>query len=247
MFILTHKNIRRSAKAIANGLEDILGIQIRVFIDYDNWQSNSRFIRWGNSAGAFARETLYNSAQLINISANKLRFSSQMLSLNIPCVEINRGIPELFPVVIRKVLTGNGGIGIELCHSRQEFLSQYSEYRWSYWYDLAPELGVHIFDGKVLKVFKKVRNPGLSEEEFPIRNLSRGYDFSRVNIDNFPRLIPAVKEFSDKFPIKFGRMDVGWDRISKTYRIIEFNTAPGVATNSDTLSSYIESFAEVFK
>ena len=248
MYILTHRSLIPSARALANQLGSRLGITIPVM--FENSERTARhksFIRWGNSGQVETAETQFNSAEMIFTSSNKLRFSKEMVRLGIPCVEINTGMPTSFPVVIRKVLSGCGGEGIEICHTKEEFISKHSGRAWSNWYNLSPELGVHIFEGRIMKIFKKMRIDDLPEEKFPIRNLSRGYKFSRVSVENYPKLVPAMADFAKKFPIKFGRVDIGWDSASKTYRIIEMNTAPGIATNTDTLSSYVAELEAAFR
>ena len=244
MFIFTTSSMFPSAKALALSLSSKLGRKVHVTTRADT-SLLPPVIRWGNSSPLTSRYPTIQVQELVSSCTNKHVFSVLMRQLRIPCVELYRTVPERYPIVIRKTLTGYGGIGIELCHNRETYASRFQLYHWSQWYDLEPELGVHIFEGRVLKVFKKVRNEGLPTEKFPIRNASRGYSYSRVNLDNFQKLIPFVKEFHEKFPILFGRMDVGWDRENKTYRIIEFNTAPGIRNNPDTLEAYASSLAGV--
>lgn len=249
MYIFTHRTLSPSARALATALEVRLGVRIPVYFENsDRTSKHKSFLRWGNSSEVLTNnDSDYNSSEGIFISSNKLRFSRRVIELGIPCVEIHTGVPDKYPVVIRKLLTGSGGAGIEICKSKSDYLEKYNSRAWSYWYELNPELGVHVFGGKIIKIFKKVRNENLPQEEFPIRNLTRGYKFVRASLDNYPKLIPYVKNFSDKFDIKFGRIDIGWDRQEKIYRIIEMNTAPGIASNSDTLAAYVNEFEVVLK
>jgi len=246
MFIFTTRTMYPSAKALANSLTEKLGRKVYVTTNPDT-TLRGPMIRWGSSALLINTPTNIssgNSYEFVNHSSNKILFSDIMARLSTPCVEINTGIPEWFPVVIRRTLTGYGGAGIKLCRNMDEW-AEFGDYYWSYWRDLRPELGVHIFNGKIIRLFKKVRDSYLDNEEFPIRNASRGYHFSLVDVNNYPKLIPFVENFYEKFPIMFGRMDVGWDYNEKLYRVIEFNTAPCLTNNPDTLEAYTNSFMEV--
>jgi hypothetical protein len=242
MYILTHPTVLPSARALAEQLRG--RIMDRVIVTCNPGKVHGRLVRWGNSSPTLVQSNL-NKAEAISVVANKNLFSQAMDKLDFPHVIIQRGTPERFPVVIRKVLTGCGGVGIVLCHNLRDFEANHRNNYWSYWHYFGPELGVHVFQGKILKIFKKVRSDGMPEEEFPIRNLTRGYSFVRVNEVNFPKLIPYMEEFYRRFPIAFGRLDVGWDKEKKLYTAIEMNSAPGIASNTDTLLAYANAFSEV--
>ena len=246
MFIFTTRTMYPSAKALANSLTDKLGRKVYVTTNPDT-VLRGPMIRWGSGELLTNTPTNIssgNSYEFIAHSSNKLLFSDIMERLNIPCINICTGIPEWFPVVIRRTLTGYGGAGTSLCRNIDEW-AEFGDYYWSYWRDLRPELGVHIFNGKIIRLFKKVSDQFMDPEEFPIRNASRGYHFSLVDVNNYPKLIPFVENFYDKFPIMFGRMDIGWDYDEKLYRVIEFNTAPCLTNNPDTLEAYTNSFVNI--
>jgi hypothetical protein len=246
MFIYTTKTMFPSAKALANSLSAKLGRKVYVTTNPDtSLYYRHGLIRWGNGSAIKHAEDI--PSLYIRASANKLLFSTKMIEFGVPVVQIQSGIPERFPVVIRRTLTGYGGAGIELCTSFEDFLLDYYEepIHWSYYRVFHPELGVHIFNGKIIKLFKKVWKGEGAEPAYPIRNASRGYHFQRVELENFPSLIPFVENFYSKFPIMFGRLDIGWDYDEKTYRVIEMNTAPGLVNNPDTLEAYTNAFLEV--
>lgn len=248
MFISTTRAMFPSAKALANAISRIAGKPIKVTAK-DVSSLSGNYVSWGRSTPPNSFAHPLSDISLIGVASNKLQFSLAMTPYGIPCVELyypsdRVPYPERYPVVIRKTVTGFGGAGIIVATNEEEWYPhRYSA--WSYFYDMSPELGVHVFNGEIIKVFKKV-NPNPDPELYPIRNATRGYDFSLVNIVNFPKLIPFVHNFCEKFPILMGRMDVGWDRLSKTYRVIEFNTAPCLTKNQDTLNRYAESIWNTF-
>jgi len=246
MFIITTRKMLPSARALARAIGERLGSRVHVTAN-ENTNLAGPVIRWGNRSRVVTAPGIHNgnSYKFIDACTNKRIFSELMNAMEIPCVEIRSGIPERFPVVVRRTLTGFGGAGISVCKDLRDW-NLFGGTYWSYWVDFRPELGVHIFNGRILKAFKKASS-GYSENtsEFPIRNMSNGYDFKRVDLENYPKLVTFMERFCSKFPILFGRLDVGWDYNEKTYRVIEFNTAPGIATNSDTLEAYTNAFLEV--
>ena len=245
-YILTRRNLNPSARLLAREL----GLQK----SYEP-RRYAPVIRWGNSDGEFNEDTLWNMPEIIHICANKLSFSKVMTILEIPHVEIRTGVPERFPVVVRRTLSGMRGQGIEILESEPGILwmEQHPTICWSYWRDFSFELGVHIFNGEPVRTFKKVFRLEEADEdsdldyvenepEFPIRNSQKGYGFRLVNIEKYPKLNPLLKLFCDKFGLKFGRLDIGWNHAEKKYEIIEANSAPGLAENENTARIYIEGF-----
>lgn len=244
-YILTRRNLNPSARLLAREL----GLQK----SYEP-RRYAPVIRWGNSDGEYNQDTLLNMPEIIHICGNKLLFSNTMRNLGIPHVEILRGHPERFPVVIRHSLSGMRGQGIEIFNYEDILQGRsWDETYWSYWRDFSFELGVHIFNGEPVRTFKKVyrleevdedseEDYVENEPEFPIRNSEKGYGFRLVNIEKYPKLNPLLKLFCDKFGLKFGRLDIGWNHTEKKYEIIEANSAPGLAENDNTARIYIEGF-----
>lgn len=251
-YILTRRNLNPSARLLAKALGLQKSYEPRAY---------PPVIRWGNSDGDYSTtigsETLWNMPELIHTCSNKVLFSRAMTNLGIPCVEIRRGHPETFPVVIRHSLSGMRGQGIEIFNHEDILQGRgWDETYWSYWRDFSFELGVHIFNGEPVRCFKKVfrveeadEDSELdyveSEPEFPIRNSQKGYGFRLVEIGKYPKLIPLLKLFCDKFGLKFGRLDIGWNHTDKKYEIIEANSAPGIAENENTARIYIEGFKKL--
>lgn len=242
-YILTRRSLNPSARILARALGLQKAYEPRPY---------PPAIRWGNSDGRYHfGDTTHNRSEIISIASNKLRFSNAMVQLGIPHVEILSGIPQKYPVVVRHNLSAARGIGIEVVTEYKEMF--HSNVYWSYWRNFSIEFGVHILDGKIIKVFKKVAEEehiyqGMDaseiefEKSYPIRNASRGYGFLRVDIAKYPKLVPTVQNFCDKFGMSFGRIDIGWDADERRYVIIEANSAPGIAENENTASLYIEGF-----
>ncbi len=242
MYILTQPFLFPSAREISNSILEKTGKKLLVKREEKNTPPS---IRWGNSHSlGQANDTMLNSAGLIRLCSNKRLFSREMLG-KVAHVEYHmHTVPEHFPVVIRTVANGMRGEGIVICTSKEEFEQNYLNSLWAYFYKFTFELGVHLLGGEVVKVFKKIREEGELEEEFPIRNSHRGYSFSLKNVETYPKLLEVVDSFYATMPIQMTRLDVGWDSINKTYRVIEANTAPSVSENSNTLDLYTDFIVE---
>ena len=144
--------------------------------------------------------------------------------------------PEKFPVVIRTLLNSYGGKGIVLATNEQEFTPYYKKYFYTYFEPLAFELRVHVLEGNIIKIFKKVR----AEEEaelYPIRNNDRGYHFSVRNVENYPKLTDYVHNLYEKFPMKMMGLDVGYSAEKRQYITIEVNSCPSL--NELTINEYV--------
>jgi glutathione synthase/RimK-type ligase-like ATP-grasp enzyme len=181
------------------------------------------------------KDTEINSPEFIHLVANKGLLSNKLLENSISTIEFHRitqEIPEL-PVIIRRTLSSYGGRGIEIARTKEEFSGI------GYWtkiIKMEKEYRIHIVDGKIIKVFSKVRESTLPPEEIPIRNMHRGYHYSLIR-EPFPKM----KEFVDSLSFLNGvfyAADIGWDVENKRYVLIEINSAPGL--NEETARLYSE-------
>lgn len=235
-YILSHPSVKFSAKLLAREL----GLRRRL-----EPQRNAPLIRWGNSEQPyFQSDTSLNARELIYITGSKYRFSAKMEELGIPHVHVRAGRPETFPVVVRQNLSASRGIGIVVCRNMEEYRRTPRNDYWSPWYNFSSELGVHMLGGNIVKVMRKIREDGMDDEEFPIRNSGRGYHFFRINWEGKKKLQPFMREIYERFPLEFGRWDIGWDADARHYRVIEANSAPDLTQNEDTLGLYVDFLRE---
>ncbi len=244
LYILSHPRLTRSAKPLAQRISELTRKEIRAFIDPQ--RNGQCIIRYGNSSPIQQNVPIIgNAAEHIRMAGNKLRLSEFLVEKEFPHVEyqtIER--PERFPIVVRTELNRGGGIGIVIVENINDFDHMYTP-AWSYWYNFQFELGVHVLGGEIKRVFKKIRSDNLEEEKYPIRNTQRGYDFSlRENWqDRYRGLDKFVKQLYELIPIQFTRLDVGYDRETGGYRLIEINSAPDLSQNRNTLNMYAEFLA----
>lgn len=245
-YILSHARLTKSSRPLAEEISRIVGERIGVFKEPQNPNLHIPIIRYGNSSPTNT-QIEYNRAEHIRLAGNKASLSN-FLSRNdgeeekLPHLEIyyRNGIEENeFPIVVRTELNRGGGIGMVFCENSDQF-RQYEGNAWTHYYPFKFELGVHILGGKIARVFKKIRNEGLPEERFPRRNTNNGYTFSRR--DNWEQTYTGLQEFVNNLykliPIKFARLDVGYEKETGGYRLIEINSAPDLSQNQNTLNLY---------
>lgn len=241
-YILSHPRLVRSAGPLADRLSEISGQKINV--STVSHPINQCIIRYGNSAPVMNGVGAINNPEHIRLAGNKSRLSQFLVEKEFPHVVFMKRTPEEneFPIVARDVLNGGGGAGIRFIKSEEEYKSGNPVLDWTPWYDFKFELGVHILGGKIAKVFKKIREEGLEEEEFPRRNTNNGYRYSlRSNwADIYPGLSAFIGRLYEIIPIQFARLDVGYSKECGGFRLIEINSAPDLSQNMNTLEMYAE-------
>ena len=248
-YILSHPRLTKSAKPLAEAISKRVGEQI--FVSKVPLKGHKLAVRFGNSTiFPNMEDTNYNAPDDIMIAGNKQTLSNY---LNLPENKHIKQVelfkypthPIMFPLVVRSELNRGGGIGIKIVETMEEY-DKYKGNFWSYWYNFQFELGVHVLGGEIKKVFKKVRAVGLEEEKYPIRNTQRGYSFKikpHWN-ENYRGLQRFVDGLYKVFPIQFARLDIGYDKVTGGFRLIEINSAPDLSQNINTLEVYAKFLAE---
>lgn len=248
--ILCNSRIFPSAKAIRDEIFNLTGRKL--FIVDSPEKTNRILLRWGNSetSSNIVADTDLNPRNLIQIAANKLSFSKRMQEADIPSpVYHSQQMPTIFPVLIRQTLHGFGGEGIVVCRDGNDFRHNWRNgFYWTPFMKVSSEFRVHCAGGKVLRVFKKLREEGMGEEEVPIRNLHRGYHFGLVEnpLERMPNLKTFIEDLWNNLGIKTGffAADVGWMSTAKKWMIFEINSAPGVTENENTCREYANYIVE---
>ncbi len=243
-YILTARSSIPSCKAIRDAIETITGKKYNITTNPTK-VTGKVIYRYGNLGRIPGEETNFNSPEFIHIANDKLRFSEFCSENNIYSPHYFRNdLPESYPVMIRKTLTGWGGRGIVICRSEQEFLENNGlSYYWTPFVKTQFEIRVHLFDNQVNRIYKKVLEEG-TEEEFPIRN-SHHYHFSLVETEKYPKVAELCKRLGDTFIEMgghFSGVDLGYDKERKEYFVFEVNSAPGL--NSVNAEEYARFFVD---
>jgi glutathione synthase/RimK-type ligase-like ATP-grasp enzyme len=239
-YVLTNGYSYPSAKLLRDAISAITGERITVTSDPNKVRGNL-LVRYGCSDPVNSRVRDYNCnpPEFISMCANKRITSGALTSHNIwtPIFYASVIRPETYPVMIRSTLTSSGGRGITVVNNVEEFNANWGQgCVWTPFVRTSSEYRVHVLNGTVGKVFRKVRNTGLAEEVNPVRNLHRGYHFSLVqNVDGLAKLNELVAQLNTFITGKFYALDCGYVR-GTGYIVFELNSAPGL--NEETAGRY---------
>ena len=200
-------------------------------------------IRYGNSFGNFDQDTNINSADVIKLCSNSLNFSKWCLENGFNTPEyspFDLGKTYEFPFLLRNKYHKQGK-DIEFIQSSEDLVGiNISKYHVPY-IQADLELGIHLVNKKVTKIFKKVLN--IENSSF-IKN-QKTCHFHLVNdLDsNFNFAQTLCENLFEKLDLNFGRVDIAYNSDTKKYIIWEVNTAPGL--NKITSQLYAEKLREV--
>lgn len=198
-----------------------------------NWFNNSNFDCWLNKPDTVKNAS--NKLTTLRILENS--------GIKTPQFETNPFYEQSMvrfwdKVIVRHKLTGHSGDGIEIVNRDEplpnaplytEYIPAISEYR------------VHVFDGNIIDITKKVRTndeefEDPTEEEMMIKSHNNGWDFARGGIRFSPRLGRIAIDSVKALGLDFGAVDIIKGEDGKLY-VLEVNTACGCADT--TLNSYI--------
>jgi len=121
--ILTNRKTFPSAKNLRDEMEIIFGEK---FLVTKKENKKNYFLRYGNSFGNFSGEV--NSPNIIEMMADKKKFSDFLLNNGLLTPKFHRNIDEIyFPCLIRESLTSSGGIGIHVIENEEKFFNFWGE------------------------------------------------------------------------------------------------------------------------
>jgi len=201
-------------------------------------------IRYGCSEGNFGdRDTKINDPKIIKLCANSYYFSRWAKEHGYETPLYRKfsltNIPE-FPFLLRR-LHHMGGRDIILINSMDDLrklsIKQLANRYWVAYTETTFELRVHVINGQIARVFKKI-NPGAKSRGEFVRSSKKGWRYSlRENLDE--KYIKAQKiclNIMEDLGLVFGGIDIAWDNDNRRYVIWEVNTAPGLS--QPTLNIY---------
>lgn len=245
-FVYPYKKGSESAKALANAL----GAK-RIKLESSNFveKGNRTVINWGSSSCPY---NSLNSPEAVKAAGNKLTAFNIMQEAGVSCPPFtddrNKAIYWLMDgeqLVVRHDLTGSSGKGIELIKQADftgpdqvpiaplytQYVKKTDEYR------------VHVFDGKVIDVQKKMKKKDVPNEEvnYQIRNLAGGFIFGREGVVAPESVTEQAVLAVQSLGLLFGAADIGYHPELGT-KVYEVNTAPGL--EGQTVESYANAFKE---
>lgn len=244
MYIYSHNPGSQGAKRLAQALG---ARRIKHTGSRFRGRGSPLVINWGaSSLPAWAENVrLLNDPGAIQEASRKDLFFHRMteadLSHLIPEYTNDRETAEDWlkqhDIVVRQVLTGHSGAGIQFVERRKDTrgaLQQAPLY--TKYIKKAREYRIHIFNGEIIDRQKKAKRNGV-DANFKIRTHENGFVFARHNID-IPECVDtaALRAFNEATALNFGAFDVIWNRYQDRAWVLEVNTAPGL--EGQTVESY---------
>lgn len=194
---------------------------------------------------------VFNHWGSIRNAADKAAAFDMLSRANVPVVQFTRDWQEArrwsaegWTVIARDTLSGSGGAGIRIIRPGQ-FVAE-NETRtpgFTAFFPSTSEYRVHAFATGETLVAKKAKRNGVEPDDIPIRNHGDVYVFKYHDL-KFP---PEIKDLAVKavegLGLQFGAVDILWHSPSRTGRVLEVNTAPGL-DHSVPLEWYTVQFKE---
>lgn len=227
----------RMAEKVRDSIEEKTGIHV--------WLTNNfsdADINYGNGN----IKSSMNSPEFVGFTSHKYRFSKHLRANGFEDTpEFFRGVPDIFPCLVREHLDSYSGFGIHPFKNKEEYDTAHltGEFWWTPFVTCNKEYRVHVLNGKFVKVYEKV--PLQSETDLPIRNSYSLYHYSlrsqwanwseMVALQN--RLCPIIAQVPGS---EFYALDFAWDPSGHRYFVFEGNSAPGLT--DATASLYADHF-----
>lgn len=254
--MLPHNPVSEGAKAVSGNM----GIN-RIKREQSNYRHRKEnvVINWGCPVRPphIPEDALVlNRFEAVAIASDKLKSLNVMVDGGVRCPPFTTSKDEAYDwleagktVVVRKILNGHGGKGIEIyepgCMDDADWVlpdaplyTQYvpkkSEYR------------IHVMNGRVIDVTRKTLREDYEDKKnvnWKVRNLDNGFIFSRFNKNYLDRnnnpqeeiyiVNGAIKAEARRavkvLGLDFGAVDIIWNEKYQKAFVLEVNTAPGVA------------------
>lgn len=237
----------------AQELADALGVsRIRHQGSKFRGAAHKRVINWGaTEVPVEVRKcNVANPPAAIANVNNKLRFFQRVTDAPIPPRTVpwtnSKSVAQEWlkkgVVVVRKSLTGHSGHGIIIVEPGQSLpdAQLYTQY-----IPKSHEFRVHIVNGKVIDVQRKIRDPNSEPKDWKVRSHDNGFIFVRGGF-TFPEDCSreSVKAFVAS-GLDFGAVDVIWSEKQRKAYVLEINSAPGL--EGQTITSYAEAFKTLLR
>ena len=251
LVFVPYKMGSRSVKELVDSLSGYKTRRVKSDGKYKPFRSHF-IINWGNgsvplwykrfiSLGMSVSKSFLNHPDKTKIASNKLAAFRKMKKGGVSVPDFTTDRKEATDwlkdsvIVVRKLLSGHSGAGIEIVEPKGEipnaplyvrYVKKKAEYR------------IHVFKGKVIDAQHKRRKSGLEKEEIDtkVRNHDNGWVFCKEDINPPKEVLDESLKAMEALQLDFGAVDVIYnDYESKSY-VLEVNCAPGL--EGSTVTSY---------
>lgn len=202
---------------------------------------NLTVLNYGNTSlpARLQGARILNPPDVVRNASNKRTFFQMVDNdITVPWTvsreEAQQWLNEGSSVVVRHTLSGHSGEGVEIITEGQvpaaplytKYVKKSEEYR------------VHVFNGQVIDVQRKMRKRDVPDEEvnWQVRNLSGGFIYGRNGVE----LCMVAREVAIRAIrgtlLDFGAVDILYNNKRDSFLVLEVNTAPGLT--GTTLENY---------
>jgi hypothetical protein len=255
IYIYPYKLGSRSARDLRTRLSAALKYRVKLIRPDGRFRPRrgDTVINWGSSTSppAFRWTTTdgdLNNPLAISLAANKLSSFFALKNKEVPTPEWTTDKDEAQTwvndgdtVIVRNVLTGHSGQGIEVVSEGElPHAPLYTKYK-----KKRAEYRVHVFKGEVIDtVQKKKRNSEQRPANFStfIRSHATGWVFCRDGITPCTVRNSISIAAVDALCLDFGAVDIIYNEYEDKYYVLEVNTAPGL--EGTTLEKYVEALTQ---
>jgi len=151
-------------------------------------------------------------------------------------------------VIARATATGSGGEGIKVIRTIDDWKDMDKYVLFTKYVPKKCEYRIHVFDGKVIYISRKVMPNGKTPEgdNWEVRSHDNGFIFQREEQANVPQacIDAAIQAVSD-CGLLFAGADVIWNAKRNKAYVCELNSAPGIEGN--TVDAYANAIREIAK
>ncbi len=237
-YLFSYNGYSKGAKALATAL------RIRRIRHYGSRFKNNEkkvVINWGSTALPFTavgNQVILNCSDVVEHSRDKLRFF-QKVSGSCRCVPWTTDIQqaevwnEKSTVICRMSLTGQSGSGIIIVPPQGQ-VSEAPLYTKYIPKDM--EFRVHIIDGEIIDVQRKIRDPSREPSDWKIRSHNNGFTFIRSGFRTPGDVLEQTRLAFNGSQLDFAAFDVLWREKKQEAYILEANSAPGL--QGQTIGKY---------
>lgn len=256
IFIWPYSRHSKSAKALANKLEvnTIKRVGSSVVDKEDRL-----IVNWGSRDCPYTKAKVLNKSSAVIICSNKHTFFRHISNHNfvdkdnqihIPDWTTEREVAERWmawwKVCSRTVLNGNNGEGLIISDQPDDHPTT-GVLLWTKYIPKTEEFRVHIFDGSVIEVQKKVwpKSKDSTGVDWTQRNYDDGFVFQSATFREVSKdIIDQAKLAVQAVGLDFAGVDVIKGTDGNAY-VLEINTAPGIEGSDITL--YANSIRDIAK
>lgn len=253
--IYAYKNTSESAKTLRDSLSTKL-----ISHNNSNYKGNEDkiVINWGASQmpEEVTKSKIINHPSAVAICSDKTKFFEHVKgTVNTPPYskdpeEIFSWFQQGHTVVLRSLVSGHSGAGISIAEPGVFEDFQVFKGFWKQGYKFATiyvpkkeEYRVHVVDGKVIGVRRKVAKKDTHIRNWKVRSHKNGFVFQKNDIDPDPKVLEQAVISVKAVGLDFGAVDVVWNAFREQAYVLEINTAPGL--EGSTVEDYSKALIEL--